>query len=75
MVSAVTVIIKVGKDTKDAEAGPSLTEILIPGNDPVTAGVPVNAPVKVSKAAHVGLFSIENAKISLSASIATGMKL
>ena len=64
------------KGASEAESLPSETEIVTPGLVPISVapGVPVRLPVAVSKLAHDGGLSIENVRVSPSASLAVGVK-
>ena len=57
--TAVTVIVN---GAREAEAVPSLTEIVMLANAPtlLSVGVPDNCPVVVLNRAQLGLFAIEN---------------
>jgi hypothetical protein len=70
---AVTVIVKAARE---ADAVPSLTEIVMPLNVPtlVDAGVPDNWPVAALNEAQAGMFAIENVSAAPRGLDAAGVK-
>jgi hypothetical protein len=76
MVGGAGVVTVIVNDAREAEAVPSLTEIVMPLNVPtfVEAGVPDSWPVAVLNEAQEGMFAIENVSAAPRGLDAAGVK-
>jgi hypothetical protein len=76
LVDVVDVVTLIAKPWRDRLALPSVTQILMLGNTPMSlfVGVPDSAPVPELKEIQPGLLAIENLSVSPSASLTVGLK-